>query len=124
MSTNNFETRFQNLIDANFELVEEYNNTSNNIPLEYAFDDIIDAYIAYKAIYKDADFASTIKNALHNAIKYEQNIVDAIISMTLDNEYEYASNSIQQYFKEVGDIYNRNNNNSNFHPCIYVQILY
>lgn len=118
MSSNSkFETKFQNLIDANFELVEEYNNMSSNIPFEYSFEDIMDAYITYKNIYKDADFSYTIKTALCNAIKYEQNIVDALISMTMDNEYDNPSNSIQQYFKEVGNIYTKHNNNYNIEFC-------
>lgn len=117
MSTNKLETRFQNLIDANFELVEEYNNMCNNIPFEYSFEDIMDAYTAYKNVYKDADFSYTVKTALQNAVRYEQNIVDAIMSMLMENEYESPSNSIQQYFKEVGDIYNRYNNNYNIEFC-------
>lgn len=117
MSTNKLETRFQHLIDANFELVEEYNNMCNNIPFEYSFEDIMDAYTAYKNVYKDADFSYTVKTALQNAVKYEQNIVDAIMSMLMENEYESPSNSIQQYFKEVGDIYNRYNNNYNIEFC-------
>lgn len=117
MSTNKLETRFQNLIDANFELVEEYNNMCNNIPFEYSFEDVMDAYTAYKNVYKDADFSYTVKTALQNAVRYEQNIVDAILSMLMENEYESPSNSIQQYFKEVGDIYNRYNNNYNIEFC-------
>lgn len=117
MSTNKLETRFQNLIDANFELVEEYNNMCNNIPFEYSFEDVMDAYTAYKNVYKDADFSYTVKTALQNAVRYEQNIVDAIMSMLMENEYESPSNSIQQYFKEVGDIYNRYNNNYNIEFC-------
>lgn len=117
MSTNKLEARFQNLIDANFELVEEYNNMCNNIPFEYSFEDVMDAYTAYKNVYKDADFSYTVKTALQNAVRYEQNIVDAIMSMLMENEYESPSNSIQQYFKEVGDIYNRYNNNYNIEFC-------
>jgi DNA-directed RNA polymerase sigma subunit (sigma70/sigma32) len=77
----------------------------------------MDAYTAYKNVYKDADFSYTVKTALQNAVKYEQNIVDAIMSMLMENEYESPSNSIQQYFKEVGDIYNRYNNNYNIEFC-------
>lgn len=117
MSTNKFETRFQNLIDANFDLVAEYNEIGSNIPLEYSFEDILDAYNTYKTVCKDAEFTQTIRTALQNAIRYEQNIVDAITTMTSEALQEAPSNSIQQYFKEVGDIYSRHNNDYNIKFC-------
>lgn len=120
MSTNRFETRFQNLIDANFDLVAEYNEIGSNIPLEYAFEDILDAYNSYKSVCKDAEFVQTVRVALQNAIRYEQNIVDAITTMTseaLSESSDAPTNSIQQYFKEVGDIYNRHNNDYNIKFC-------
>jgi RNA polymerase primary sigma factor len=111
------ESKFQNIIDANYDLVTEYNSMDSNIPLEYAFEDVIDAYNTYKAFNKNADFVSTIRTALTNAIKYEQNIVDVLTSMTSDSFNESPSNSIQQYFKEVGDIYERHNNDYNIEFC-------
>jgi RNA polymerase sigma factor (sigma-70 family) len=56
------------------------------------------------------------KSALQNAVKYEQNIVDSITSIT-NEASESTTNSIQQYFKEVGDIYARNNNDYNIEFC-------
>lgn len=117
MSTFGLDSKFQNLIDSNFELVSEYNSIDSNIPLEYSFEDVLEAYNAYKAINRSADFLSTIKTALSNAIKYEQNIVDTLITMTADSLQDNPSNSIQQYFKEVGDIYTKHNNDYNIEFC-------
>lgn len=117
MSTNTFETKFQNIIDANFELVSQYNEIDSNIPLEYSFEDVIDAYNSYKAVNKGAEFVHTIKTALFNSVKYDQNILDSLAAMTTEALQESPSNSIQQYFKEVGDIYDRHNNNYNIEFC-------
>lgn len=117
MSTNTFETKFQNIIDANFELVSQYNEIDSNIPLEFSFEDVLDAYNSYKAVHRGAEFVHTIKTALFNAVRYEQSILDALTSMTTEALQESPSNSIQQYFKEVGDIYDRHNNDYNIEFC-------
>lgn len=117
MSTFGLDSKFQNLIDSNFELVSEYNSIDSNIPLEYSFEDVLEAYNAYKAVNRSADFLSTIRAALSNAIKYEQNIVDTLITMANDALYDNSTNSIQQYFKEVGDIYTKHNNDYNIEFC-------
>lgn len=117
MSTIGLDSKFQNLIDSNYELVSAYNSIDSNIPLEYSYEDVIDAYNAYKSVNKTAEFASTIKTALSNAIKYEQNIIDALTSMTSELLTDSPANSIQQYFKEVGDIYDKHNHNYNIEFC-------
>lgn len=117
MSTIGLDSKFQSLLDSNYELVSVYNSIDSNIPLEYSYEDVIDAYSAYKSVNRTAEFASTIKSALLNAIKYEQNIIDALSSMTSELMTDAPSNSIQQYFKEVGDIYARHNNDYNIEFC-------
>ena len=111
------ESKFQNVIDSNFELVNEYNSIESNAPIEYSYEDIVDAFNAYKTVNKGADFSYTLKTALASSVKYEQNIVDTIISMTNEAASDNPSNSIQQYFKEVGDIYARHNNDYNIEFC-------
>ena len=117
MSTNGLESKFHSIIDSNYELVSAYNEIETNTPLEYAFDDVIDVYNVYKNLNKGADFAYTIQTALANAVRYEQNIVDSIAAMVSDIAGDKPSNSIQQYFKEVGDIYARHNNDYNIEFC-------
>lgn len=119
MSVNSLESKFQNIIDSNYELVSAYNEIETNTPLEYTFDDVLDVYNMYKNVNKGADFAYTIQNALINSVKYEQSIVDSIASMIseLSDDKDKPSNSIQQYFKEVGDIYSKHNNDYNIEFC-------
>jgi RNA polymerase sigma factor (sigma-70 family) len=117
MSTHGLESKFHSIIDSNYELVSSYNEIETNTPLEYAFDDVIDIYNVYKNFNKGADFAYTIQTALVNAVRYEQNIVDAIATMVSDSMSDKPSNSIQQYFKEVGDIYSKYNNDYNIEFC-------
>lgn len=118
MPTYGLETKFQNVLDSNFDLVTEYNAIESNVPIEYSYEDIIDAFNAYRSINKGADFSYTLKTALSNAVKYEQNIVDTLIMMTNEAASDNPSNSIQQYFKEVGDIYARHNNDYNIEFCL------
>lgn len=117
MSSYGLESKFQNIIDSNFDLVSDYNSIESNAPLEYSFEDVLDAYNNYKAVNKGADFSYTVKMALSNAVRYEQNIVDALLSMVNEAASDNPSNSIQQYFKEVGNIYNRHNNDYNIEFC-------
>ena len=58
------ESKFQNIIDSNFELVNEYNAFESNAPIEYSYEDIVDAFNAYKTVNKGADFSYTF--SLHS----------------------------------------------------------
>ena len=118
MSTNVLETKFQQVIDNNLTIVGEYNANDNNIPLEYCEEDVIMAYLAHKQVNKNADFVSTITTALYNAVKFDQNIIDSIESLTQEMLSDTPSNSIQQYFKEIGNIYEKHNNDYNIEFCL------
>lgn len=118
MSTNVLETKFQQVIDNNLTIVGEYNANDNNIPLEYCEEDVITAYLAHKQVNKNADFVSTITTALYNAVKFDQNIIDSIESLTQEMLSDTPSNSIQQYFKEIGNIYAKHNNDYNIEFCL------
>ena len=116
MSANGLENKFQKFIENNPELVIAYDSIDGNVPLEYSFDEIEVAYNNLKQVDRGAEFSYTIKSAIQNAIKYEQNIVDALMSMASEAS-ETTSNSIQQYFKEVGNVYARHNNNYDIEYC-------
>lgn len=116
MSASGLKSKFQKIIENNPELVAEYDAMGTNAPLEYSFEEIEVAFNNLKLIDKTADFSYVFKSALQNSVKYEQNIVDSIISISNEAE-ESSQNSIQQYFKEIGDIYARNNNNYNIEFC-------
>jgi RNA polymerase sigma factor (sigma-70 family) len=116
MSISGLQTKFQKIIENNPELVASYDSLGTNAPLEYSFDEIEVAFNNLKSIDKTADFSIIFKSALQNSVKYEQNIVDSINSITSEAE-ESTQNSIQQYFKEVGTIYARHNNDYNIEFC-------
>ena len=117
MSAHGLESRFQQIIECNTELVADYDAIDCNVPLEYSFDDVLSAFNTYKSVNKGADFTYTIKLALTNAVKYEQSIIDAINTLSSEASADSPSNSIQQYFKEVGNIYEKNNNDYNIEFC-------
>lgn len=116
MSTSGLQSKFQRVIENNPELVAEYDALGINAPLEYSFEEIEVAFNQLKNFDKTADFSFVFKSALQSAVKYEQNIVDSITSIANEAE-DSAQNSIQQYFKEVGNIYARNNNDYNIEFC-------
>lgn len=117
MSYTGLEGKFQQILNENSDLVCTYNSIDTNIPLEYCYDDIVAAYECYKQVDKHADFNYVLYCALQNAVKYEQNIIDSIEQLTNDVVTMAPTNSIQQYFKEIGEIYNKNNNNYDIEFC-------
>ena len=76
MSANGLEHKFQRIIENNPELVAEYDSIDSNIPLEYSFDEIEIAYNNLKQVDRSVEFSYTIKTAIQNAVKYEQNVVE------------------------------------------------
>lgn len=117
MSLTKLESKFQQLLESNFELIANYNAIETNVPIEYLFDDIVSAYEAYKTLNKNADFSQVVVSALYNSVKYEQNIIDSIESMISSTALDDPSNSIQQYFKEVGDAYDKHDNDYDIEFC-------
>jgi RNA polymerase sigma factor (sigma-70 family) len=112
-----YESKFQQIIEDNIDLVSEYDSIDNNIPLEYCFEDIVAIYNTYKSINKLADFSYTVLSALKNAVLYKQNILDCMDMFITESTTEDPQNSIQQYFKEVGRIYEKNNNKFDIEFC-------
>lgn len=118
MSLNKYESKFQQILDSNVDLITKYNSIETNVPIEYVFDDIVSAFEAYKVLNKNAEFSQTILQSLYNSIKYEQSIMDSMEAMTNLSVIEnYDMNSVQQYFKDVGDVYTRHNNDYNIEFC-------
>lgn len=113
----NYDSKLEKFISANSELVGEYESLDCSIPLEYCSIDIIGAFNNLAKVDKTLDFNLTIKDALKKSIQYNQNILDSLESMKLNVIENQSSNSLQQYFKEINDIYNRNNNDYNIEYC-------
>ena len=112
-----YESKFQQIIEDNSELVSEYDTIDGNIPLEYCLDDIIAVYNTYRSLNKSADFSYTILSSLKDAVKYEQNILDVMDHLVQEASSDDPQNSIQQYFKEIGRIYDKHDNNFDIEFC-------
>ena len=114
----NYESKLEQFINSHAELVGEYESLENSLPIEYCAEDIILAYQSLAKVNKIADFNRSLEEALDHSIKYNVNILDSFESLTASASQESkASNSIQQYFKEISDIYTKHNNDFNIEYC-------
>lgn len=107
-----FESKLQKFISDNIDLVVEYESIESAIPLEYCGDDIIYLFQNISKLNKSVDFNVVLKNALKTSIKSNIPITDSLESIMVSSSMEQSStNSTQQYFKEINDIYTKNKNN-------------
>lgn len=107
-----FESKLQKFISDNIDLVAEYESIESAIPLEYCGDDIIYLFQNISKLNKSVDFNVVLKNALKTSIKSNIPITDSLESIMVSSSMEQSStNSTQQYFKEINDIYTKNKNN-------------
>lgn len=93
-------------------IVDRYNCIPGVLPLNKSYNDILDLYDKLVKVSPDISLTDALKMALNNAINYNINIGDSfesIIASGIPNEGQL--NTIQKYFKEVGDIYEKNGNN-------------
>lgn len=113
-----YASKLEHFINTHPELVGEYESLDNSLPIEFCSEDIIGAYQTLSKINKMADFSRSLEEALKHSIKYGINILDSFETMTASAEQESkSSNSIQQYFKDVCDVYNKHNNDYNIEYC-------
>lgn len=109
-----FESKLQKFISDNIDLVAEYESIESAIPLEYCGDDIIYLFQNISKLNKSVDFNVVLKNALKSSIKSNVPITDSLESIMVSSLMDQtSSNSTQQYFKEINDIYTKNKNNYN-----------
>lgn len=117
MSTS-YEIKLRKFIDENLELVNEYESLDAIVPLEYCEEDIVFAYQNLVKINKNLDFETVLKNSMKNSIKHNIPITDSLESQVLNSTLDQSStNSIQQYFKEINDIYSKHKNDYNIEYC-------
>lgn len=84
------------------------------MPIEYCANDIITLYNTVSKNNKTIDFNSTMKSALKYSIKNDIPLTDALDGVLLEFSNNYPTyNSIQQYFKEINNIYKKNNDDFN-----------
>ncbi len=118
MSKVNYEAKLENFVSNNPELVGEYESLENSLPIEYCAIEIIDGCQKLLKVDKATDFTKALRDAFTNAIRYNINIVDSFESLINGAVVEsQSSNSTQQYFKEINEIYNRHNNEYDIEYC-------
>ena len=107
-----YESKLQKFITDNIDLVAEYESIEYAIPLEYCSSDVLYLYQNILKVNKSVDFNTTIKTALKSTIKNNIPITDSLEAIMMTSSMDQTStNSTQQYFKEINDIYTKNKNN-------------
>lgn len=115
---NNYEVKLKNFILNNAELVGVYESLEQSLPIEYCEVEIIDVCQKLLKIDKSTEFNKAMRDALQNSIQYNMNIIDSFESLINAAITEsQTSNSTQQYFKEINNIYNKHNNDYDIEYC-------
>lgn len=110
----NYKLLLDKFITNNVDLIGEYEAISSAMPVEYCANDIIALYNAVSKNNKTIDFNSTMKSALKYSIKNDIPLTDSLDGVLLEFSNNYpVYNSIQQYFKEINNIYKKNNDDFN-----------
>lgn len=113
-----YESKLENFISNNSELIGEYESLDCAIPVEYCYEEIIENYIKLSKIDKSIDFNRCLVEAFQNSIRYNTTIIESLETMISCVDYNSKSiNSTQQYFREINDIYNKHNNDYNIEYC-------
>lgn len=116
--SNKYEGAFNRFLNEHQNLISEYECIDSVIPLEYCYDDVVSAYTNLLKINKNIKFENALEEALRSSIRYETNILDGFDSVISNASLEsQSSNSTQQYFKEINDIYNKYDNNYDIEYC-------
>lgn len=113
-----YESKLESFISSNAELIGEYESLENSIPIEYCTDEIIENYLRLAKVDKSVDFYRCLTEVFQNAIRYNTTIIDSFETMISNADCNSkVTNSTQQYFKEINDIYNKHNNDYNIEYC-------
>ena len=111
MSRVNYEAKLESFVSNNPDLIGEYESLDNSLPIEYCAIEVLDNCQRLLKVDKSLDFNKAMRDAFSNAIKYNINIIDSFETLISGALVEsQSSNSTQQYFKEINDIYNKHNN--------------
>ena len=118
MSRVNYEAKLESFVSNNPDLIGEYESLDNSLPIEYCTLEVLDNCQKLLKIDKSLDFNKAMRDAFSNAIKYNINVIDSFESLISGALVEsQSSNSTQQYFKEINDIYNKHNNDYDIEYC-------
>lgn len=116
MATKNYDKKLQKFFINNSNLITEYESMDSVIPVEQCSQEIIDSYLKLLNKNKTLNFNTTLKEAFSIAVNNNINIFDAFERVNPCNIDE-SLNTIQHYFKEINDIYNKHNNDYDIKYC-------
>lgn len=110
-----YQNKIKKFINEHEELSEKFAEVTGSYLDSYE-EELVIAYISIK---NDLPYLSTeeiLETGINNSIKNGGNIFDGFKLIVESNE-DYELNSVQQYFKEVNDIYEKNDNNYDIEYC-------
>ena len=110
MARPNYNKKLERFLDEQSDLVAQYDNLGLSAPTDFCGDDLIASFQALHKTRKTLDFNKTLLDAFTIAIDENISVFDAFPKIAAQADDTRASNSIQQYFKEINEIYTRNNN--------------
>ena len=113
-----YESKLETFISNNSDLVGEYEALETVLPLDFCGDVIITSFNTLSKINKALDFNRALYEALQYSISQKVDISEGfeyLISQSISDAQ--STNSTQQYFKEINDIYNKHNNDYNIEYC-------
>lgn len=111
------ENKLQKFIDSHQDLITTYEYSESAIPLEYCRDEICNIYQSAQRSNKGLDFDTFLATGIKNAVKYNANLIDSLGSCVAMLSSRPESDITQRYFKEINDIYVKNNNNYDIEYC-------
>ena len=117
MKEKSFKKVFDKFISENTDLVSNYENECNDI-FEDNYDDIYKLCVKINTNKINIGIKNLLRTALSNSITYQNNVLDSLhdlIELCMDDSL--TNDSINVYFREVNDIYNKNNNDFNIVYC-------
>lgn len=117
MNYPSFDKQFQKFIQKHEEMINEYDSMNVDIFEDVEFD-IYNILENLRKINKNLEFESIIYSAINSSLQNKVSIIDSLNSIM--SYYTINNNDLsttQRYFKEVNDIYIKNNNNYDIEYC-------
>ena len=117
MPRQSYGKRLENFISTNPELIGEYESLEIALPIEYCSEDILEWAQKLIKVDKTRDFNSALQDAFRRAIDDNISIVDSFELLISECQSNTNLNSTQRYFKEIGEIYEKHNNDFDIEYC-------
>lgn len=102
----------------NAELIAEYDGTDGTYPFDCCKYEILDKMQQMIRQYRGCDFATTLRDALTDAIRYQEPVIDSLSSIYTGMLQDGAGvNTTQQYFREIGELYKKHKGDTDMTYC-------